>query len=326
MQPACTTLPPMRYGPPSVASVGVEGSDEEAGMGRIMTGICRRWSAVLAMVMVAPLLALTSGPAVAVDGKADNLASYTACVGDAIASAGFVDTLGHFAEEAIDCLGYYGITLGTTPERFSPNQPITRWQMALFLVRAAVPAGVELPEPSDQGFEDLDRMAPFIRDAINQVAAMGITRGTSPTTFSPTLRMDRRSMALFIYRFLSMAPAGPGGADATLIIPRRHRVRGPERSVGGRRDRHPGHIRDGGHHRHHRHHLLAQPEGDPGADGIVLHEGLGAHQCPSGRGDHPERRRPGLRRGHARCPHLHTEQVLRYPGRGAGRCFLHPYG
>ena len=217
---------PMRHGAAFVGRVGVEGSDEEAGMGRIMTGICRRWSGVLAMVMVAPLLALASGPAVAVDGKADNLASYTACLGDATASAGFVDTVGDFAEEAIDCLGYYGITLGTTPERFSPNQPITRWQMALFLVRAAVPAGIDLPEPSDQGFEDLDRMAPFIRDAINQVAALGITRGTSPTTFSPTLRMDRRSMALFIYRFLSMAQPGPGGAqpgpggaDATLIIP-----------------------------------------------------------------------------------------------------------
>ena len=199
--------------------VGVEGSDEEAGMGRMTTGICKRWAALLAMVMVAPLLALASGPAVAVDGKADNLPSYTACLGEAADSAGFVDTLGHFAEGAIDCMAYYGITLGTTPERFSPNQPIIRWQMALFLVRAAGPAGIDLPEPSDQGFEDLDRMAPFIRDAINQVAALRITRGTSPTTFSPTLHMDRRSMALFIYRFLSMARPGPGGADATLIIP-----------------------------------------------------------------------------------------------------------
>ena len=293
-------------------------------MGRIMTGICRRWSGVLAMVMVAPLLALASGPAVAVDGKADNLASYTACLGDATASAGFVDTVGHFAEEAIDCLGYYGITLGTTPERFSPNQPITRWQMALFLVRASGPAGIDLPEPSDQGFEDLDRMAPFIRDAINQVAALGITRGTSPTTFSPTLRMDRRSMALFIYRFLSMAQPGPGGADATLIIPDDtvfEDLSGQsEAAVTAIRVIYEMGVTTGTTATT----FSPNRRVTPGADGIVLHEGPGPHQCPSGRGDHPERRRPGLRRGHARCPHLHTEQVLRYPGPGRWSMFSPP--
>ena len=188
-------------------------------MGQIMTRVTKRSGAALATLMVASLLALAPGPAVAVDGQADNSAAYTACPGEATASAGFVDTVGHYAEEEIDCLAYYRITVGTLPDRFSPNQPILRWQMALFLVRAAGPAGISLPGVSDQGFTDLEGKAPYIRDAINQVAALGITRGTSPTTFSPDVRMDRRQMALFLYRFLGKSPKGPGGAEAARIVP-----------------------------------------------------------------------------------------------------------
>ena len=188
-------------------------------MGQIITRVTKRSGAALAALMAASSLALAPGPAVAVDGKADNSAAYTACVGEASASAGFVDTVGHYAEDGIDCLAYYGITVGTSPGRYSPNQPIPRWQMALFLVRAAGPAGIALPEVSDQGFEDLESKAPFIRDAVNQVAALGITRGTSPTTFSPDVHMDRRQMALFLYRFLGKSPKGPGGAEAARIMP-----------------------------------------------------------------------------------------------------------
>ena len=189
------------------------------GMGQTMTGFSKRWAAVLATLLVASLPALAPRPAIAVDGTADNLPAYTACLGEATTSAGFVDTVGHFAEEAINCLAYYGITAGTTPDTFSPNRPITRWQMALFLVQAAAPAGITVPEPTDQGFRDLDRHDSHIRDAINQLAAMGITRGTSRTTFHPDVQIDRRQMALFLYHFLLLTPKGPGGRDTALVSP-----------------------------------------------------------------------------------------------------------
>ena len=183
-----------------------------------MRGFTRRSVGLLATLLVASLLVMP-GPAMAVDGKADYLPSYSACVGPATASPGFIDTVDHFAEEAINCLAYYGITLGTSPGRFSPNTPITRWQMALFLIRAAGPAGVSVPQPVDQGFEDILGKAQNIQDAINQIATMGITKGTSATTFHPDLPMDRRQMALFLYRFLLLSPHVPGATDAGRVVP-----------------------------------------------------------------------------------------------------------
>ena len=183
-----------------------------------MKGFTKRSVGLLAMLLVASVL-VTPGPVMAVNGKADHLPAYSACVGPATASAGFIDTVDHFAEKAIDCLAYYGITLGTAPGRFSPNTPITRWQMALFLVRAAGPAGVSVPQAADQGFEDIFGKAQNIQDAINQIAAMGITKGTSATTFHPDVPMDRRQMALFLYRFLLLSAKVPGGTDAGQVIP-----------------------------------------------------------------------------------------------------------
>ena len=186
---------------------------ERTGKGSPHDSFSKRSAAILVTSLFASLL-VVSGPALGVDGRPDNLPDYSACVGPATASARFVDTEGHFAKEAIDCLAYYGITLGTTPNRFSPNEPISRWQMALFLTRAAGPAGITLPPPTDQGFVDLDTRQ-GIQDAINQIAAVGITKGTSPTTFHPHAPMDRRQMALFLHRFLKLAPKGPAAPTST---------------------------------------------------------------------------------------------------------------
>lgn len=183
-----------------------------------MREVTRRSAVILTALVVASSVVMP-GPVMAIDGKADNLPSFSACVGPATVSARFADTVDHPYEKAIDCLAYYGITFGTAPRQFSPDRVITRAQMALFLVRAAGPAGLSLPTPTDQGFLDIVDQRPSTKDAINQIAALGITRGTSPTTFHPDVHMDRRTMALFLYQFLRLIPQGPGGADATLVTP-----------------------------------------------------------------------------------------------------------
>ena len=179
----------------------------------------RRAFALLVVLMVVAMIAVAPAPIRAVNGKPDHLPVYSACTGNAIKPTGLLDVVGHFAEQGINCLAYYGITFGKTPLQFAPDEPITRWQMALFMVRAAVPAGISVPVPSDQGFEDINQHSSHIQDAINQLAALEISKGTSPTTFHPDAPMDRRQMALFLYRFLQLAPTGPGGADASLVIP-----------------------------------------------------------------------------------------------------------
>ena len=184
------------------------------------TGPGRRTvAALLAGALIASATAFGSVPARATDGVADHLPAGTACTGAATKSAGFLDTLGLFAGSAIDCLAYYGITHGTAPNIFTPNSPVTRWQMALFLVNAAPLAGVDLSPPVDQGFQDIGDLRPSAQDAINQLASLGITRGTSATTFSPNSLVNRSLMALLLHRFLRHSAVGPGGVSARGVTP-----------------------------------------------------------------------------------------------------------
>lgn len=202
---------------PSVPDAGLRSAASLPGRGRA----CRRWLIPLAAVaLTGSLLLVPAAPVHGVVGVPDHPARLSACVGSALESAGFRDTEGSFAKEAADCLAHYEITFGTNPELglFSPQQPVTRRQMALFLARAAGPAGVELPEASDQGFTDLD-VASSSQDAINQLVELGIMEGTSATTFDPHSPVTRNLMALWLARFLSAAPTGPGGTDIDTIEP-----------------------------------------------------------------------------------------------------------
>ena len=127
--------------------------------------------------------------------------------------------VGNFAEEAANCLAHYRITYGKAPGRFSPRDIVPRWQMALFLQRAAVPAGIVLPRPTDQGFTDLGSFAAYIQAGINQMASIGIMPGTTGTTYAPSEPVTREEMALLLARFLESAPTGPGGTDIGNVRP-----------------------------------------------------------------------------------------------------------
>ena len=182
----------------------------------------RTWWAVPAVVaLVGSLLIGPTDPAAGIDGVADHTAAYSACAGAAAESAGFRDESRYSSaiEDAVNCLAHYEITLGNSQGLFAPNDIVPRWQMALFLARAAVPAGVVMPPAVDQGFTDLDRMGDKSRDAINQLAALGIMPGTSETAFSPYEKITRQKMALMLSRFLEVSPVGPGGANIRTIEP-----------------------------------------------------------------------------------------------------------
>jgi hypothetical protein len=113
----------------------------------------------------------------------------------------------------VSCVKYYGITKGTTTTTYSPSDSVTLWQMALFLTRMAVPAGVTMPDGSDQGFTDIGGKSAEIQLAVNQLKQLGITVGTNAagTLFDPDSNVTREEMALFISRLLMDATVGPGG-------------------------------------------------------------------------------------------------------------------
>jgi hypothetical protein len=118
------------------------------------------------------------------------------CPIGSVPDPGFTDvgSIGHAA--AIDCLAWYRIMLATSATTYGPFHEVTRAQMASFLTRMLVGAGVALPADAPDAFAD-DDASPH-ETAINQLAALGLTDGTTATTYSPKKPVTRAQMAKFL--------------------------------------------------------------------------------------------------------------------------------
>ena len=111
----------------------------------------------------------------------------------------FADDDGNVHESNIEAIAAKGITLGCNPPEnslYCPGDSVTRGAMAAFLTRA-----LGLPAVGRDRFNDDD--ASTFENAINQVAATGITQGCNPpanTRFCPSRTMTRGEMAAFLVR------------------------------------------------------------------------------------------------------------------------------
>lgn len=111
----------------------------------------------------------------------------------------FVDDDGNIHEGSIEAIASEGITLGCNPpvdDRFCPRDRVTRGQMAAFFARALDlgPTGVDF-------FND-DHGNTF-ENAINRLAAAGITKGCNPPAnnrFCPDSHISRGEMAAMLAR------------------------------------------------------------------------------------------------------------------------------
>lgn len=121
----------------------------------------------------------------------------------------FVDDDGSIFERDIDILGTASITRGCNPprnDRFCPTAPVTRGELAAFLVRAF---GYTDPGAGDLYSDDDDSI--FNVD-IDKLGTAGITRGCNPpanTRFCPEDVVRRDQMASFLARALGLAPTVP---------------------------------------------------------------------------------------------------------------------
>ncbi len=113
----------------------------------------------------------------------------------------FVDDNGSIYEADINAIAAEGITKGCSPDgtRFCPELPVTRAQMASFLVR-----GLDLPSGGRSGFTDI--AASIHRTDIDALAAAGITKGCDPshTVYCPERPVTRAQMAAFLTRALGL--------------------------------------------------------------------------------------------------------------------------
>ena len=156
------------------------------------------WAMLAAGALIASVLAAGATPAAAVTDRPDHTTPLSACVGDAVVDQLFADvSMGHVFRDAINCIASYEITQGTGDgSTYSPNQDVTRAQMAVFVARAAEVAGVDLGDTSDTGFSDIGGIWPEAQDAINRLASNRMI--PSGGAYRPNDAITRAEMAVFL--------------------------------------------------------------------------------------------------------------------------------
>ena len=104
-------------------------------------------------------------------------------------------------EENINRLAAAGVVAGRTSTTYAPDDPVTRGQMATFIVRTAqLVTGQSLPIER-RWFRDRD---PTHGDNVDRAATAGIATGFSDGTYRPRLDVRRDQMASFLARLLDL--------------------------------------------------------------------------------------------------------------------------
>jgi hypothetical protein len=117
----------------------------------------------------------------------------------------------------VDCITWFGIARGFNDNTYGPNLAVSRGQMASFLARMLAKAGVPMAENPPDAFDD-DNGGIHEPD-INQIAALGITDGTtgeSGSAYHPALNTRRDDMAKLVYNAFTVVTGTPlpDGPDA----------------------------------------------------------------------------------------------------------------
>ncbi|MEA2001599.1 MAG: S-layer homology domain-containing protein, partial [Actinomycetota bacterium] len=141
----------------------------------------------------------------------------------ATAVPGFTDVpAGHVFESQVNWMAEQGITRGCNPpinDQFCPDDPVTRGQMAAFLVRALDLTEVD---PNLDVFEDT--IDSFFLSDIMILATSGITKGCNPPAndrFCPDDVVTRGQMGAFLVRSFGLTEVDPdvsfGDADDSVF-------------------------------------------------------------------------------------------------------------
>ena len=133
-----------------------------------------------------------------------------ACDAAFVPPAGFEDIASNVHRQNIRCIAWYLITLGQGDrdddgrDEYAPSATVSREQMASFIARLAVEAGIDLPSNARDAFGDDESS---VHEAnINSLAALGLIEGTDRTDeggrtrYNPRGRVTRAQMATFIAR------------------------------------------------------------------------------------------------------------------------------
>jgi len=113
--------------------------------------------------------------------------------------AGFPDVIaGSTHDASINRLAALGIIRGDASGQFNPDRPVTRANLASFLVRTYEELSQTSQPPSRSWFVDTANNTHV--DAINRARELGLVRGTSASTFAPSDPTRRDQMASLLSR------------------------------------------------------------------------------------------------------------------------------
>ncbi|MCU6711947.1 S-layer homology domain-containing protein [Paenibacillus sp. J5C_2022] len=119
--------------------------------------------------------------------------------------SGFADVAANaWYRPAVEAAVNAGLASGLSPDRFDPNERITREQMAVMVARALSFAGKEAA--ADMGvlgsFTDRTSISAWAADAVAQAVAAGIITGTPGGTIMPSEHATRAQATAMLKRFL----------------------------------------------------------------------------------------------------------------------------
>ena len=122
------------------------------------------------------------------------------------AAAGFGDVdPDRWYTDAVAWMVGEGITNGTSPGCFSPDEPVTRGQILTFMYRLDDARGNE-PQSAGHPFTDIVRA--YQDTPVGWAHGAGITTGVTETTFAPDASITRGDFAVLLWRY-----AGRPAAD-----------------------------------------------------------------------------------------------------------------
>ncbi len=148
-------------------------------------------------LLVAPLSPLGATGVRADDGGRDPEVQPIAEACAAAPADRFDDITGTHAE-AVDCIGWWGITQGTGEGTYRPDRHVTREQMATFVARTIGRTGGDLPRDPTPAFSDVDDATHG--PAIRALAELGVVEGVADGEYRPEQPVSRAQMASFLAR------------------------------------------------------------------------------------------------------------------------------
>lgn len=114
---------------------------------------------------------------------------------------------GSYYYDAVVWANSQGVVNGISADRFGPDQPVSRQQIAAILHRYASAVGGDISVPEGASlryYDDAEKVDKYAEDGMLWATANGIINGTASGTLSPLSNATRAQVVVMLHRFLAM--------------------------------------------------------------------------------------------------------------------------